>query len=167
VLFDLPLNPELLEQRIGRLDRIGQAQDIQIHVPYLAHSPQEVLARWYHEGLNAFESNLEGGNELRRQFGRAVHDLALEYAVADRAPAEAELAGLLQRTQTARQEIRQRLEQGRDRLLELNSFRPRRRNGSSARFRNKIGNRSWRITCSTCLTILASTLRSWRHTPGS
>ena len=45
VLFDLPLNPELLEQRIGRLDRIGQSEDIQIHVPYLAHSPKEVLAR--------------------------------------------------------------------------------------------------------------------------
>ena len=28
VLFDLPLNPELLEQRIGRLDRIGQTETI-------------------------------------------------------------------------------------------------------------------------------------------
>jgi len=124
VLFDLPLNPELLEQRIGRLDRIGQKEDIQIHVPYLAHSPQEVLARWYHEGLNAFESNLEGGNELLRQFGRAVHDLALEYPVADRSAAEQELTGLLNQTRAARLEIRYRLEQGRDRLLELNSFRP-------------------------------------------
>ena len=124
VLFDLPLNPELLEQRIGRLDRIGQREDIQIHVPYLAHSPQEVLARWYHEGLNAFESNLEGGNALLHQFGRAVHDLALEYAVADRTSAESELAGLLQATKVARKEIRHRLEQGRDRLLEMNSFRP-------------------------------------------
>ena len=34
VMFDLPFNPDLLEQRIGRLDRIGQAHDIQIHVPY-------------------------------------------------------------------------------------------------------------------------------------
>jgi ATP-dependent helicase HepA len=124
VLFDLPLNPELLEQRIGRLDRIGQTEDIQIHVPFLAHSPQEVLSRWYHEGLNAFESNLEGGNELRLQFGRAVHDLALEFPVADRASAEAELTGLLHRTKVARQELRRVLEQGRDRLLELNSFRP-------------------------------------------
>jgi len=124
VLFDLPLNPELLEQRIGRLDRIGQTADIQIHVPYLAHSPQEVLARWYHEGLDAFESNLEGGNELLRQFGRAVHDLALEFPVAERAVAEAELAELLKNTKAARQAIRHRLEQGRDRLLELNSFRP-------------------------------------------
>jgi ATP-dependent helicase HepA len=124
VLFDLPLNPELLEQRIGRLDRIGQTQDIQIHVPYVEHSPQEVLARWYHEGLNAFETNLEGGNELLRKFGRAVHDLALEFPVADRKEAEAELAGLLKKTSQARQQMRRLLEQGRDRLLELNSFRP-------------------------------------------
>src|SRR5581483_7328124 len=35
-----------------------------------------------------------------------------------------ELADLLQRTRAARQEIRRLLERGRDRLLELNSFRP-------------------------------------------
>jgi ATP-dependent helicase HepA len=124
VLFDLPLHPELLEQRIGRLDRIGQTEAIQIHVPYLAHSPQEVLVRWYHEGLNAFECNLEGGNELFRQFGRTVRDLAREFSVMDHAVAERKLAGLLKRTRASHQKIRRRLEQGRDRLLELNSFRP-------------------------------------------
>ena len=71
---------------------IGQTRDIQIHVPYLADSPQEVLARWYDEGLDAFASHLEGGNELLRQFGRSVHDLALEFPVADRRSAELELA---------------------------------------------------------------------------
>ena len=124
VLFDLPLNPELLEQRIGRLDRIGQSEDIQIHVPFLANSPQEALARWYHQGLDAFESNLEGGNELRHQFGPAVYDLALKFSHPDRGVAEKALAGLLKKTIVARQEIRGVLEQGRDRLLELNSFRP-------------------------------------------
>lgn len=124
VLFDLPFNPELLEQRIGRLDRIGQKQDIQIHVPYLARSPQEVLVRWYHEGLDAFEANLEGGNELLNAFRQSVHDLALEFLVADAVEAEKELAELLAKTKTARQNIRQLLEQGRDRLLEMNSFRP-------------------------------------------
>jgi len=124
VLFDLPLNPELLEQRIGRLDRIGQQQDIQIHVPYLARSPQEVLVRWYHEGLDAFETNLEGGNELLNTFRQSVHDLALEFPVADDAEAELELTSLLAKAKRACQDLRRMLEQGRDRLLEMNSFRP-------------------------------------------
>jgi ATP-dependent helicase HepA len=124
VLFDLPLNPEPLEQRIGRLDRIGQTHDIQIHVPYLARSPQEVLARWYHEGLNALETNIEGGNELFHAFSRPVRDLALEFPVANRSAAERELEDLLGRTKAACHKTRRLLAQGRDRLLELNSFRP-------------------------------------------
>lgn len=124
VLFDLPLNPELLEQRIGRLDRIGQTKEIEIQVPYVEHSPQEALVRWYHEGLNAFEMNLEGGNELLHQFGRAIYDLALEFPVADRMLAEKELFELVENTASARRHLRRILEQGRDRLLELNSFRP-------------------------------------------
>lgn len=125
VLFDLPLNPELLEQRIGRLDRIGQTRDIHIDVPTLSGSPQEVLARWYHEGLNAFEHHLEGGNELLRRFGSQVHDLALETPVL--APTESSrlLEDLLRQTRHAHRNLKARLEQGRDRLLELNSFRPR------------------------------------------
>ena len=47
VLFDLPLNPDLLEQRIGRLDRIGQTEIINIHVPYLEQSAQAVLFNWF------------------------------------------------------------------------------------------------------------------------
>src|SRR5205085_10271824 len=53
VLFDLPVDPELLEQRIGRLDRIGQTTEIQVHVPFVAGSGLEVLVRWYHDALNA------------------------------------------------------------------------------------------------------------------
>ena len=44
ILFDLPVHPDLLEQRIGRLDRIGQRHNIQIHVPYIAgESPRNTL----------------------------------------------------------------------------------------------------------------------------
>ena len=54
VLFDLPLDPEVLEQRIGRLDRIGQTETIRIHIPYEEGGPEELLYRWYQEGLDAF-----------------------------------------------------------------------------------------------------------------
>ena len=58
ILFDLPLNPDLLEQRIGRLDRIGQTETIQIHVPYIEHTAQAVMFHWYHQGLNAVQATL-------------------------------------------------------------------------------------------------------------
>lgn len=67
VMFDLPFNPDLLEQRIGRLDRIGQAHDIQIHVPYLEKTAQSVLVRWFHEGLDAFEHTCPTGRTIYDQ----------------------------------------------------------------------------------------------------
>lgn len=53
-MLNLPFNPDLLEQRIGRLDRIGQKRDIDVYVPYLTETSQAILARWFQEGLNAF-----------------------------------------------------------------------------------------------------------------
>ena len=43
ILFDLPKNPDLIEQRIGRLDRIGQNKDIKIHIPFKINTPEEYL----------------------------------------------------------------------------------------------------------------------------
>jgi ATP-dependent helicase HepA len=123
VLFDLPLDPELLEQRIGRLDRIGQTSEIQVHVPLVSGSSHEVLARWYQEGLEAFEKNLQGGAELLNRFGARLYDLAKRFPKA-RKTAQKELERLIEETQAAHREIATRLQQGRDRLLELNSFRP-------------------------------------------
>ena len=65
ILFDLPLNPDLLEQRIGRLDRIGQTEDVQIHVPFLAGGAQEVLLDWYDRGLNLFRDRLLERNSCK------------------------------------------------------------------------------------------------------
>ncbi len=75
VLFDLPENPELLEQRIGRLDRIGQTETIAIHVPIPAGSRIEALARWYHEGLGAFERPLAGGRRLSTRFSSQLSEI--------------------------------------------------------------------------------------------
>jgi ATP-dependent helicase HepA len=114
VLFDLPVDPEVLEQRIGRLDRIGQREEIHIHIPFVINSFQEVLARWYHEGLNSFEVQLQGGRELLERFGPVINNLK----------SREDLEQLLLDTHDARQEIARRLQEGRDILMELNSFRP-------------------------------------------
>ena len=123
VMFDLPLDPELLEQRIGRLDRIGQTEEIRIHVPYIVASAHEVLARWYHIGLNSLAQPLQGGRELWERFGDQVIALAGRMAEPTAAGRNAALDALIQETQVARDALASRLEQGRDRLLELTSFR--------------------------------------------
>jgi ATP-dependent helicase HepA len=121
VLFDLPLNPGLLEQRIGRLDRIGQTQTIRIHVPYFTGSSDEVVVDWYHRGLDAFETPLHGGNDYQDAFKSRLLDLALHFAVGSKV-GQPQLEALVAETAAFRAELDQKMKEGRDRLLELNSF---------------------------------------------
>lgn len=116
VLFDLPLNPDLLEQRIGRLDRIGQQNTVEIHVPYLEGTAQRALLLWYHDGLDAFEQTCP----TARPVFEAVRDELFELLAAntgDQAPLDA----LLVKTRELHEPLKARLEQGRDRLLEIHS----------------------------------------------
>jgi len=122
VLFDLPLNPGLLEQRIGRLDRIGQKAEVHIHVPYVVGSCQECLADWYHEGLNAFESCLHGGTEYLSVFGERLLELALAYGDPANCGGRSALEALVEETEAYRERLDKKLRRGRDRLLELNSY---------------------------------------------
>ncbi|MBK8958474.1 MAG: RNA polymerase-associated protein RapA [Proteobacteria bacterium] len=116
VLFDIPENPDLIEQRIGRLDRIGQRFAVEIHVPMFRDSAQSVLVRWLHEGIDAFEHICPAGPALLAEFRAPLE--ACMAAPADAAALTALLAG----TRARSDEIRQVLSRGRDRLLELNSF---------------------------------------------
>lgn len=114
VLFNLPDNPDLLEQSIGRLDRIGQKNDIQIHVPCFENSMQMILATWYHQGLNAFEETCPMGAALFREFGE-------ELEIFLKNPQAVGFDEFLAKTFKRQQHLKAELEQGRDRLLELNS----------------------------------------------
>ncbi len=114
ILFDLPLDPDLLEQRIGRLDRIGQREDISIHVPFLEHTAQQVLFDWYQHGLNAFEAPCPAAQgvfiRLRAELVKALTEGGGEKLIA--------------RTAMLANELNDSLQKGRDRLLEYNSCRP-------------------------------------------
>ena len=114
ILFDLPLNPDLLEQRIGRLDRIGQLHPIQIHVPYLVDTAQETLFRWYHEGINLFEQSCSVGCSIYDAFEEELLANLIETNAA-------QLNTLLTKTQQYTEKTNRTLHEGRNQLLEINS----------------------------------------------
>ena len=116
ILFDLPLNPDLLEQRIGRLDRIGQLETIRIHVPFLEDTAQAVMLQWYHEGLDAFEHVCPAGHTVFTDVKSRLLDVLRQ---------QAEPAALIEATGTQYAALNAALHRGRDRLLEYNSCRPR------------------------------------------
>jgi len=120
ILFDLPLDAALVEQRIGRLDRIGQTENIIIHVPYVKGSGQEVMFRWYHNGLNAFGTPMMSGGEL---FLKYTDELIA--ALADpQALLQNFVDTVIPQVKKDCDTMRKNIEKGRDRLLEFNSRNP-------------------------------------------
>ena len=117
ILFDLPANPDVLEQRIGRLDRIGQENRIQIHVPYLAGTAQERMFRWYNEGLNIFTNISPTAQTLQENFLVQLKNCLLT-------DLGEQFENLLDEVTIQRESLEAELQDGRDRLLEYNSCRP-------------------------------------------
>ncbi len=117
ILFDLPPCPDLLEQRIGRLDRIGQQHTVCIHVPYFDHNLMSILFHFYHDGLNAIENSCPAAQSVFN--GLLPSWLNLIVLETD----EFNIEPFIQQVQLALKEKNQELQQGRDRLLEYNSYR--------------------------------------------
>ncbi|NRA43567.1 MAG: RNA polymerase-associated protein RapA [Oligoflexales bacterium] len=126
VLLDLPRLPDLLEQRIGRLDRIGQKKPVEIYVPWLKDTPEEVLFNWYHQGLNSYEVSWNGADPLLEVF---VEDLLFLFRAylpkhAEHKQRKQYLDILLKRTQKQASQLKQERSDSIDVLLDLNSFDP-------------------------------------------
>ncbi|MEO6075986.1 MAG: helicase-related protein, partial [Dokdonella sp.] len=122
VMWDLPLDPDLLEQRIGRLDRIGQKHDIRIHAVAYTGTAQQVMLRWFNEGVDAFSSSPADGRELLRRFGRRLVSIADSHAHGGE-DVDAEVDSLIAETHAVHEELSALVHGGRDRLLELASER--------------------------------------------
>ncbi len=114
VLFDLPLNPDLLEQRIGRLDRIGRRGEVNIHIPFYQDSAQQTLLHWYRDAMAIFREPCTIGSAMMQRFDSALHD-ALSSG--------GDAGALIREAAEVAEALRLELHSGRNQLLELNSCR--------------------------------------------
>ncbi len=125
VLFDLPHHPDLLEQRIGRLDRLGQTDTVIIHLPVVAGSDEQLWFRWY-DSMQAFTAPNAVGAQLFEQFAERLTylrelqaDASIDFAVIT-----THIDALCHDTQLAAEQLRLEVAAGRDLLQELNAYRP-------------------------------------------
>ncbi|THB68760.1 MAG: RNA polymerase-associated protein RapA [Gammaproteobacteria bacterium] len=112
VLFDLPFNPDLIEQRIGRLDRIGQIGDINIYTPYICETVQEISYSW-HDAIGTFQSKSSENYLVYEKFAEQLEHIDVDN--------KTKLDLLLKEATAMAQENREQLSKGRDILLEHNS----------------------------------------------
>ncbi|MBR2570411.1 MAG: SWF/SNF helicase family protein, partial [Paenibacillus sp.] len=86
--FDLPWNPMRVEQRIGRVHRLGQSQDVKIYNLSTRGTIEEHILNLLHEKINMFESvigrldmileRFEEQNNLERTISRILMEASSE-----------------------------------------------------------------------------------------
>ncbi|MBM3462503.1 MAG: RNA polymerase-associated protein RapA, partial [Armatimonadetes bacterium] len=124
VLYDLPLHPDTLEQRIGRLDRIGQDHPIDIHALFVRETPQEALFAWLDRGLHAFEKPVHGSEHVMHRLSEDLLGTLRAWLVRSthHAQQDARLESLLGTSAEALDEVRKARQKSIDYLVDLNSF---------------------------------------------
>jgi ATP-dependent helicase HepA len=119
VLVDLPLHPDALEQRIGRLDRIGQTGAIQVHVAVVEHTPGQALFEW-HRRLQVFDAPLTGGDHMLDAQATRLLDVLRAHTPGQRNPLK--LTGFLEETTAHMARHQAEVQASVDFLIDLNSF---------------------------------------------
>jgi SNF2 family DNA or RNA helicase len=85
--YDLPWNPMKIEQRIGRIHRIGQIQDVFIFNFCLKDSIEEYILQILHDKINMFElvvgevETILGNADSELDFSEVVMDIWLQHQV--------------------------------------------------------------------------------------
>lgn len=114
-LLGLPQHPDKLEQRIGRLDRIGQKETVTVHVP-LVDPTTRIRFAWLHDGLDSFSRPLTEGQVA---YDRYLEELqSLESKEAE----QSELADWASKVRTWADAVQEDAERNVDPLIDRMSF---------------------------------------------
>ena len=125
IMGDIPRHPDLVEQRIGRLDRIGQGSEIEIYLPYYKNTLEEVLFRWYEDGLKSFTTSWNGTDIFLTEFADELFETMnahLPSSSVNDILAKEMLDRLVNDTKRHAEFIREENEKSVDLLVDLNSF---------------------------------------------
>ena len=123
VLWDLPHTATEARLGSGLLD-FSSNSAVKVMLPYVEDTPQEILARWLEQGLEAYSGYCAGQEAVIEEYGKTVLELAKRIGVRHNPKIEEELKVLIKKSHAALDASRKRVEKHRDALLEVASYRP-------------------------------------------
>lgn len=80
VLYDLPWRPATVEQRIGRVDRVGQQRDVDVLVPHFKGGYEAAILKVMQECIGVLDSTVGGIDHQLEYVSGSLGELILEEA---------------------------------------------------------------------------------------
>jgi ATP-dependent helicase HepA len=123
VFWDLPYHATEARLGAGLLDFASESS-VKVMLPYVEDTPQELLARWLHEGVDAFTGYSPAQTTVIDEFAKSAIDLARRIGVRHNPKIEEELRALIKKSHAAYESAAKKIDKHRDQLLETASCRP-------------------------------------------
>jgi ATP-dependent helicase HepA len=116
VLYDLPWRPATIEQRIGRVDRVGQRHDVEVLVPHFGSGYEAAILKIMQDSIAVLDRTVGGIDPVLEYVADDLAELILKGGDT------AKWKALFRRTEKVVSEARERIESGVDPILDHASF---------------------------------------------